>query len=412
MQRSHAAQVLGEMGPKADAAVPALLQALKNSEPRVRHEAARALKRIGPGPDAIPALVDALGDSRKRVVREAALALGTMGPQAKPAGPVLVNVLKGNVSPERELNSWFCEPVAEALGKIGPSVISALLEALAAEETRARGEFVPWCPLRPWAAHAIRRMDSGGAVPVLIEALNDASLAKREEAARLLGEVGPEARKAVPALRKVLQAEGAENADLRWAATEALRRIDSDTAKLVNQVRSLFDKLVLREEVLVTLQTDPTLSAVDRDLTLQIAQAYRQYPNSLNEAAWNTAKAREAGQEAYALAKRQAEAAVLLAPGDGNILNTLGVAQYRIGQYAEAVTTLSQSDKINTVRYQGSIPSDLAFLAMAQHRLGQKEQAAATAVRLREVMKQGRWAKDDEAQAFLRETEAVVQDKR
>jgi hypothetical protein len=55
-----------------------------------------------------------------------------------------------------------------------------------------------------------------------------------------------------------------------------------------------------------------------------------------------------------------------------------------------------------------SDPSGLAFLAMSQHQLGQKEQAQATLARLREVMKQPRWAKNAEAQGFLREAEAVL----
>jgi Flp pilus assembly protein TadD len=53
-------------------------------------------------------------------------------------------------------------------------------------------------------------------------------------------------------------------------------------------------------------------------------------------------------------------------------LNTLGVAQYRVGQYQTALDTLLRADKMN----QG-IPEDVAFLAMAHHRLGHKEQAQA-----------------------------------
>jgi hypothetical protein len=45
----------------------------------------------------------------------------------------------------------------------------------------------------------------------------------------------------------------------------------------------------------------------------------------------------------------------------------LGVAQYRMGRYREAVATLVESEKLNAVAFQGSHPEDLAFLAMAQH---------------------------------------------
>ncbi len=51
---------------------------------------------------------------------------------------------------------------------------------------------------------------------------------------------------------------------------------------------------------------------------------------------------RGAAPEAYRLALQQAEAACRLEPGDGAMLNTLGVAQYRAGHYREAVATLTR----------------------------------------------------------------------
>jgi tetratricopeptide (TPR) repeat protein len=113
---------------------------------------------------------------------------------------------------------------------------------------------------------------------------------------------------------------------------------------------------------------------------------------------------------AYALALRQAEAAVRLDPGAGSIVNTLGVAQYRTGRYAEALATLTKSEKLNIAQV-GIHPGDLAFLAMAQHQLGKTDEAKAMLGRLRELMKQPRWANDAEAQGFLREAEGLVGDK-
>jgi hypothetical protein len=88
----------------------------------------------------------------------------------------------------------------------------------------------------------------------------------------------------------------------------------------------------------------------------------------------------------------------------------MGIAQYRVGQYKEALETLTQSDQLNTVRFNSSIPGDLAFLAMAQHRLGHQEPAQAALQRLREAMKTPRWANNTEAQAFLREAEACLRE--
>jgi tetratricopeptide (TPR) repeat protein len=130
----------------------------------------------------------------------------------------------------------------------------------------------------------------------------------------------------------------------------------------------------------------------------------------LNEAAWKVVKARDASQNAYAQALHRAEAAVRLTPGNWLNLNTLGVAQYRTGRYAEALDTLAKSEKLNATRAD-SHPADLAFLAMAQHHLGKKDAAQATLGRLRQVMKPPQRANDAASQGFLREAEALLQGK-
>jgi hypothetical protein len=50
-------------------------------------------------------------------------------------------------------------------------------------------------------------------------------------------------------------------------------------------------------------------------------------------------------------------------------------------------------------------------MAMASHRLGDKEQARRALERLRQTMKQPPWANDEEARGFLREAEALRQGK-
>jgi len=63
---------------------------------------------------------------------------------------------------------------------------------------------------------------------------------------------------------------------------------------------------------------------------------------------------------------------------------------------------------INKAQFQRSIPADLAFLAMTQQQLGHAKEAQAELQRLRERMKDPRWAQDAEAQGFLREAEALL----
>jgi hypothetical protein len=80
------------------------------------------------------------------------------------------------------------------------------------------------------------------------------------------------------------------------------------------------------------------------------------------------------------------------------------VAQYRTGHYKEALTTLSKSHEVNA-RRPSVQASDLAFLAMTRHQLGQTEEAAALLPRLREAVSR---AGSADGRAFLREAEALI----
>jgi hypothetical protein len=63
------------------------------------------------------------------------------------------------------------------------------------------------------------------------------------------------------------------------------------------------------------------------------------------------------------------------------------MAQYCVGQCREAAATLTDADRINAVAPNGSILANLAVLALAQHRLGQPNEARAALVRFRVTMK-------------------------
>ena len=102
------------------------------------------------------------------------------------------------------------------------------------------------------------------------------------------------------------------------------------------------------------------------------------------------------------------EAASRMTPGIGFILNTLGVAQYRVGQFESAAQTLTRSSELNTKSSGQPDPSDLAFLAMAQQKLGQRDAARATLTRLRERMQMPLFKDNPEAQSFLREAVSLI----
>jgi tetratricopeptide (TPR) repeat protein len=91
-----------------------------------------------------------------------------------------------------------------------------------------------------------------------------------------------------------------------------------------------------------------------------------------NELAWLLAtcpdpKFRHPGQ-----AVKQAQEAVELAPKDGLVWNTLGVAHYRAGDWKAAIMTLEESMGLRSGRLESS---NTFFLAMTHCQLGNKEEA-------------------------------------
>lgn len=81
-ERAASARILGEIGPAAKDAAPALGEALKDVDRDVRQNAAQSLGYIGPGAKvAAPALIAALQDKEWQVRKSAAFALGKIGSQ-------------------------------------------------------------------------------------------------------------------------------------------------------------------------------------------------------------------------------------------------------------------------------------------------------------------------------------------
>jgi tetratricopeptide (TPR) repeat protein len=135
----------------------------------------------------------------------------------------------------------------------------------------------------------------------------------------------------------------------------------------------LFDEPLLRSDVLATLRADAGLSDPVRQEALKLAETLPENASRLNEASWAVVRQPGEGAAAYQRALRQVEAACRLAPDNANFTNTLGLAFYRVGQYAEAVATLKKSlpgDASN-----GVDACDLYFLSMCHARLGNAAKA-------------------------------------
>jgi len=129
-----ATSALEKMGPAAEAAIPALIEALENEKITTSERGDAAFALGGIGKAAVPSLIETLKRGDKIARAWAAYALNRIGPDAKSAVSALVGALG---------DEWWSarENAAIALGRIGPdakSAVSALEEALKDENERVR----------------------------------------------------------------------------------------------------------------------------------------------------------------------------------------------------------------------------------------------------------------------------------
>ena len=222
-----ACMALGEIGPEAAPAVPALVELLKKDpRPEIRREAALTLGAIGEAAEmATPQLIEALGDADQGIRMGAVFAIGRIGPVAEmaakplqkmsgPQSPPLLRTLslsaQARINPnDKQLVQRAVPPLVEAMRSREPRVrvtaASALVDLNAPPEMilpamkRILSEGNP-----DMMAGALRVMGGLGAtaVPSLTEALRikDAQAG----AALMLGRLGPEAKQAIPNLAELV----------------------------------------------------------------------------------------------------------------------------------------------------------------------------------------------------------------
>jgi HEAT repeat protein len=221
--RVQAMHQLSGMGSDGEKAIPRLTRILlEDKDRRDRIEAALALKNIitdlaaeghqDKVPDlqaTVSALARALSDEDGFVRMDAAIALLSLKKEAQPAVPALIAALKDRTN-QTNLNKFLHtiqEEIALALGRASAGTseaVPALMEALEA----ARDDKTKIADQQQAAIHGYE--------------LFRAKIAF----ARALGEIGPEARPAVPLLEDAAKKDHYPPDDFRVAAKEAIQKIN------------------------------------------------------------------------------------------------------------------------------------------------------------------------------------------
>lgn len=200
--------VVCEIGPAAARTAPHLLDLIEHwpGDADTQGGASEALCAIGPEPEVValvPEMVPLLRNSNT-----AAYVARVLGGLSE-AVPELVKALRDRKRVSRE---W----AADALGLLGEharAAVPALKERLTDEVPEAR-----W-----WAAFALASIDPPSTdVTLLTEALRDGKYDTRRRAATLLGDLGPAALPALPALQ---DARTDEDEDVRQRAAAAVKQL-------------------------------------------------------------------------------------------------------------------------------------------------------------------------------------------
>jgi HEAT repeat protein len=177
--RCEAARALARFPLGLDPVIAILLSMLDDSSPLIRESAQQALSAAWPTSVVVPSLIDSLKDPNRRIRYHAARLLGRVGPEANAAVPVLMAMLKepvdsplGTLMNDRWFNQHPEREAAIALGRIAPNdaTIRWTIEVLSAGKPDEPGTPERWI----CAAAVLGEIGppAGRAVPALIAALN------------------------------------------------------------------------------------------------------------------------------------------------------------------------------------------------------------------------------------------------
>jgi HEAT repeat protein len=231
-------RALAHLGPAARAALPNLMGLLKQVE--ADPEIIRAFVRIDPqGETCVPWLIESLRGDDPDTVLAAIDALGLLGPRARDALPALITAIGRDLTNNQGRSSQA--EAIYALGRIdptAPSVLSALLDVLKSPRGVRGDESEDYGHDIEAAADVLATLgpSAASAIPPLMNLLrhrrqNHYTINVFDAIALALGQIGPEAKEAIPILKEI----AAEAGPISASAVAALYRLAPDGADIAKR---------------------------------------------------------------------------------------------------------------------------------------------------------------------------------
>ena len=219
--RKSAAHALQYIGAEAKDAIPALAELLKDQDSSVRSSATYALESIGAETkDFIPPNIELLRNEDLRLRHDAARFLGNIGAESKDAIPVLIETLKDPHPDVRSVSAY-------ALGRIVAGLIpSSELDRRVKSPPYGNFNFSPGAITAGWRFIGPEAKD---AIPALIPLLKDKEIFVRKKAATALGFI---------AMSLYKTAENSEQLEAAEKYTLTMKQALQDTDLEVHQQRA------------------------------------------------------------------------------------------------------------------------------------------------------------------------------
>jgi len=211
--RIEAIRALAQIQPPAPETIATLSKAMRDTDPAIQRAAAAALGDVG----AVSVLAQALKDPDKDVRRNAVRPLRRVVIRDRsPSDPATTRaVVTALADALKDPDGGVRRAAVSSLGAIGPEAVDAI-PRLAATATD------PDPSVRNATIGALGRIGSPAAVPVLVQALKDPRTGSL--AVTALGNMGPTARGAIPALREFQSQNGPSHSGTVEAAIKAIDR--------------------------------------------------------------------------------------------------------------------------------------------------------------------------------------------
>ena len=179
---------------------------------------------------------------------------------------------------------------------------------------------------------------------------------------------------------------------------------DAETKALEGMLRDENDLVRTRARVALARHAlGPSEDALSPITTPQEANYRKLFSAAEHSISWNIVKSPQRSARQLERGLRCARAASALAPKSAGVINTLAVANYRVGSHQEALSFAQKSVELSEKN-----PLNVALIAMCQHQLGKTDDAEASMRQLESLVNDKRWRGAPEVLSFHDEARQLV----